>query len=416
MYKVLSASLIAFLLLMGASYSALGQGGTTQYLYDANGRLSAVVAPSGAAVIYRYDAAGNLTEIDQIAAGGLAVLSFSPQVGTVGDQVTLTGTGLDTVSTVSFNGVPAQIASATVSSLTTSVPTGASSGPITVTGTRGAFTTTDSFTVVARVDVSPATAQILPNEAVQFQAVVVGTANQQVTWAVNGIAGGNSAVGTVSANGLYIAPNINTGLTVTVSAASGADGAVSGQGTVRILNPNTTSEVRSSSLIVSRGLAANSQAFATSVSVARSNFANDFLAAVSVTVEKGNAVATLARLVSVELGPVVPLSSPPVSTTTGPVIGSIAPAAFTHGTAVSVTITGQNLVGVSGILFLTASTGAPDRNITVTGISSSPDGGTLTFTATSAAGTVLGTDVIQVVAQNGSTPITNLGNNVMQIQ
>jgi YD repeat-containing protein len=414
-HKVLSSILVTFALLLWVG-TAQAQGGSTQYIYDANGRLSAVIAPSGAAAIYRYDAAGNLTSIDQIALGGLSILSFSPQLGTVGDQVTLAGTGLDTVSTVSFNGVSSQIISTTTTSLTTTVPADGSSGPITVSGARGSFTSTDSFVVVARVDVSPSIVEVLPNETVQFQAVVVGTTDQQVAWSVNGISGGNAAVGTVNANGLYVAPNINTGLTVTVSAVSAADVAVSGQGSVRILNPNTTSELRSLGLIVSRGVAANSQAFSSPVSVARSNFTNDFVAAASVTVEKGSAVPAIARLVAVEFGASVPLSSPPVSATTGPVTRSISPATFTHGAAVPITITGQNLGGVSRILFLPASTGAPDTTITITNISTSPDGQTLTFTATSTAGTIVGTDVIQVTTPNGSTPVTNLGNNVMQIQ
>jgi YD repeat-containing protein len=131
--KILSTLLVAFSLLLGG-HVAQAQGGTTQYIYEVNGRLSAVIAPSGAAAIYRYDAAGNLTGIDQISAGDLSILSFSPSLGTIGDQVVLVGTGLDTVGTVSFNGTPSQIISASASSLTTTLPAGASTGPITVSG------------------------------------------------------------------------------------------------------------------------------------------------------------------------------------------------------------------------------------------------------------------------------------------
>jgi hypothetical protein len=54
----------------------------------------------------------------------------------------------------------------------------------------------------------------------QFTATVQGTDNDQVTWSVDGVAGGNSQVGTISGNGLYIAPS-GTG-THTVTATSSA--------------------------------------------------------------------------------------------------------------------------------------------------------------------------------------------------
>ena len=36
------------------------QGGTTRYVYDDNGRLIAVISPTGEANVYEYDAAGNV--------------------------------------------------------------------------------------------------------------------------------------------------------------------------------------------------------------------------------------------------------------------------------------------------------------------------------------------------------------------
>ena len=40
----------------------------------------------------------------------------------------------------------------------------------------------------------------------QFTATVTGTTNTAVTWSVNGVAGGNSTVGTISTSGAYTAP------------------------------------------------------------------------------------------------------------------------------------------------------------------------------------------------------------------
>ncbi len=406
--------LVAFALLLTAYDNALGQG-TTQYIYDPNGRLSAVITPGGGAAIYRYDPAGNLISIQQVSPGGYAVLSFSPTVGTIGDQVTLTGVGLDTTSTVSFNGTPGQIVSVSSSTLTTTVPAGATTGVITISGTRGSAASANPFTVVARVDVSPQLAQVLPNESVQLFSSVVGTANQQVAWAVNGVAGGNAALGTISTNGLYVAPTINNGLTVTITATSQADTNVSGQTTVRILDPNTTSEVRTFGLLVAKGVASTGVAGATPVSVARSTFTNDFVTAHSVTVSKGNAFASVAHAVAVEVGPVSPLSSNPVSATTGPVINAVSPATLTHGAAATVTVTGKNLLNISSILILN-STGAPDPGISVSNISAAPNGSAVTFTATLTVSATIGTDVVRINAQNGSTTILNLGTNVVQVQ
>jgi hypothetical protein len=193
------------------------------------------------------------------------------------------------------------------------------------------------------------------------------------------------------------------------------DTSVIGQATVRILDPNTTSEVRTPGLLVSKGLSSVSFAGAVPVSVARSTFTNDFVTAHSVTVSKGNAFASVAHAVAVELGPLVPLGSKPVSATTGPAITSVAPATLTHGTAATVTVTGNNLSNISSILFLNSS-GAPDPGITVSNISAAADGSSVTFTATLTANTTVGTDVVRINTQNGPTTILNLGTNVVQVQ
>jgi hypothetical protein len=58
------------------------------------------------------------------------------------------------------------------------------------------------------------------NSTVQLEAVVTG-ASQNVTWEVNKIVGGNSALGTITPGGLYTAPpNLPVPATVVVSAAS----------------------------------------------------------------------------------------------------------------------------------------------------------------------------------------------------
>ena len=62
-----------------------------------------------------------------------------------------------------------------------------------------------------------------------------GHDNTAVIWKVNGITGGNGAVGTISASGLYKAPNsVPAGGVVTVSATSVADPSKSASATVTV--------------------------------------------------------------------------------------------------------------------------------------------------------------------------------------
>jgi hypothetical protein len=75
--------------------------------------------------------------------------------------------------------------------------------------------------------VSPANATVALEQTQAFAATLDGTATQAVTWSVNGVAGGNTTLGTISnspsQNGLYVAPvNMPAGDAVTITATSTA--------------------------------------------------------------------------------------------------------------------------------------------------------------------------------------------------
>ena len=78
---------------------------------------------------------------------------------------------------------------------------------------------------VVSVSVSPGVAAISTgqSQSLQFSAAVAGTTNTGVTWAVNGVAGGNATVGTITSSGLYASPSAPTSAVVTVTATSAAD-------------------------------------------------------------------------------------------------------------------------------------------------------------------------------------------------
>jgi YD repeat-containing protein len=128
------------------------QGGTAKYTYDDNGRLKSVLLPTGEMVIYSYDAAGNITAINRQTI--LTLTGFTPASGLVGARITLTGTGFSTTpgnNTVKFNGVQANVISATLTQLAVDVPAGATTGLITVTNPNGSVTSASPFVVVSAI-------------------------------------------------------------------------------------------------------------------------------------------------------------------------------------------------------------------------------------------------------------------------
>jgi hypothetical protein len=85
------------------------------------------------------------------------------------------------------------------------------------------------------VKVTPQTGSVLLGNTLSFSAAVTNTTNVPVTWSVGGVAGGNGAVGTISAAGVYTAPlDLPSGTTVTVAATSVADATKSASAQITI--------------------------------------------------------------------------------------------------------------------------------------------------------------------------------------
>lgn len=85
------------------------------------------------------------------------------------------------------------------------------------------------------------TSQVRLGGTDSFTATVSNLSNPSVTWQVNGVAGGNSTVGTITSAGVYTPPAvIPASNTVTVAAISVASPSVSGSASVSILNPIPT--------------------------------------------------------------------------------------------------------------------------------------------------------------------------------
>ena len=423
------------------SVTAQQQGNTTRYVYDENGRLYAVISPTGEAVVYGYDAAGNITSVQRLAADALALFAFSPHDGLPGDHVTFTGVGFgDGVSNVSFNGVSAQVISVTPSVVVAAVPEGATTGLVTITTPRGSVTTATPFTI-AGLRVTPTFAKIDFGQTGQFTAQVFpSTLDQTVVWSVNGIDGGNSTVGTISAAGIYTAPTSNTA-PVTIRATSVADSLRFGEAQVQVRDPNNLQSAFAASLAVQYGSLSTSQGIVTSPVAVQYGDKDSLQGALAkpVAVQYGNspvAGTAISAGVSVQRGggstqsaaltPPVAVRygneagqgtfySSAVSATTGPYITSISPASVSRGATVTVTFSGVNLFGATNLRFINSSGTLDTTSIIVSNLSVSADGTALTATLTISSGAALGSRVVVVATPNGDSMFINVGANVIQI-
>src|SRR3984957_20278202 len=88
------------------------------------------------------------------------------------------------------------------------------------------------------VAVSPASANVRVGATQGFSATVTGSSNTAVAWQVNGVPGGDAAMGTMSASGACTAPStVPTSGTVTVAAVSAADATATSSSAVTLQNP-----------------------------------------------------------------------------------------------------------------------------------------------------------------------------------
>jgi YD repeat-containing protein len=122
-----------------------------QYVYDELGRLvQASDLTSGQAVVYTYDAVGNITSQTATSLNALSIGYFSPQTGPVGTQVSISGTGFSATAaanTVNFNGVTATVVTASQTQLVVTVPAGTTTGPISVQVGTASATSSTPFTL-----------------------------------------------------------------------------------------------------------------------------------------------------------------------------------------------------------------------------------------------------------------------------
>jgi hypothetical protein len=93
----------------------------------------------------------------------------------------------------------------TVASIVNNVATAVAGGNTTISASSGTVSASSAL-IVSNVTLSPRAASVTFTQTEQFQATVQSEPSKSVTWDVDGTAGGNSAVGTISSSGLYTPP------------------------------------------------------------------------------------------------------------------------------------------------------------------------------------------------------------------
>ena len=90
------------------------------------------------------------------------------------------------------------------------------------------------------VAVSPPTGSVLLGNQVTLTATVSNTTDTAVIWSVNGVTGGNTTVGTITAAGVYTAPiDLPVPATVQITATSHADASKSGRAALTVTSDIT---------------------------------------------------------------------------------------------------------------------------------------------------------------------------------
>jgi len=125
-------------------------GTSATFTVDSSLRITADV-PSGATTgpisVTTPDGTDTSTTNFTVTVPAPAISSFSPQSGTFGTSVTISGTALTGATSVKFDGTSATFTVESATRISATVPDGATTGPIAVTTPSGTGTSSEDFTI-----------------------------------------------------------------------------------------------------------------------------------------------------------------------------------------------------------------------------------------------------------------------------
>jgi arylsulfate sulfotransferase len=98
----------------------------------------------------------------------------------------------------------------------------------------------DSSTVLS---ISPSPAFVASGQTIPFTATLSGDSSG-VNWAVNGIVGGNSNIGTINSSGIFVAPSVTDNATATITAVAKDNSGDMASVTVSIVAPGTVTHTK----------------------------------------------------------------------------------------------------------------------------------------------------------------------------
>ena len=402
------ASLLIAVALLVAEASAQTQ--PIHYGYDELGRLVIVVDQTGNAAIYSYDAVGNLLSIVRVdptqIPDPVAITAFTPTRGKVGTSVSIFGKGFSATASqnsASFNGGAATVTSASANRLIVTVPSSAMTGPISVTSPLGSAVSADSFRLLGALALTPNGATVNAGSTVQFTVAGPGGYTPTVDWAVNGIAGGNAGIGTISATGLYTAPaSLPQSIAVKVSVADHDDP------TTKTTVPVTVLTTGSMLLTTATDVSVRFPDRLAIIDSVRTSVS------ASVTLARTEAIATVVSAY-VTGAPSATASATPTTGTFEPVIITVSPATIARGANnVEVILTGMGFSSASGVAAILGQ--SADTNVAVSISSISGDGTQVTLMVTVASTATTGARAMQITTPTGTSTAVNTGSNVLTVQ
>jgi uncharacterized protein (DUF1800 family) len=226
-------------------------GGTATGTIDKSGTYTAPAnVPSANAITVDAVSAADTTKT---ASASVTLLNVVPSISSVSTTqvntalpftLTITGSGFRSTAKVAFDDKTAlSITAQSATQITLKGTSKSAAGThirVTVTNPDPGATVSNAKTInvtaPVAVVVSPKTKTIRGLTTTKFSATVSNTETKTVTWAVNGIAGGNATVGTIAPDGAYSAPAVIPA-SVTATATSTADTSKSDSAQVTLQNP-----------------------------------------------------------------------------------------------------------------------------------------------------------------------------------
>lgn len=107
----------------------------------------------------------------------------------------------------------------------------------------GSDAATNRASPAVHIQISPASASLVPGAKKQFKVTIVYAGNTGVTWSVDGETGGGAALGSISSDGIYTAPDaVPSPDTLTIRATSRQDPTKTASAKVKILAVCTASD------------------------------------------------------------------------------------------------------------------------------------------------------------------------------